>query len=716
MREISKVLAIDRTTLALAVMAGLLVPKLACAQTGEKAQADVVVIVDNSVSIKQEGFDPERTSLLVARLFSDIVPGGLAVIRTLDLARDSGILPSHPTGRKRKCEDGRECNEVEATTDWVQAVRSQPEKAGLMARPARGDAGYKELLEQHLRQEMNNSLFGLSFETADAYFRRAGAPAGPRVLIWLSDGEPDDLPRMQAATEKLSSNGVLTRAIIFGKGRVDYASQLGLQPKVVHNPGELMSAFADIFREIVDAPYRLDGVVSQTPEFEMKPSVEEAWVVVYGDETLGDVSFDTPQGTRRADYAADRFHQPGVARSAGGYKVLYAESPASGTWRIHATGGGQGVAFAVIQRSSLFPVLIEPSTASTGVPVRAVGAIARSKGGTPLASGGLPPNGTLTFEFEDQKIVLKDGGDGKYSANVTFRHAGVIPVTVRLKSDLMDRTASGEVQVSSLFRYKGGPISLQFGEWNAGASSCRTLLLQAEQDGEAILKVEETRRLPHGHRWELRRGGSSPRSGSSVPFLVGDPLELCLLTDAGAYSSVAKGEDWVALRAGSTIVPIRPSWKVNGLSWLARNLKYIVAGLILLLILLWIYGFIWPRDFPGRLAVQYAEEQDELDEQMSLPLSSIRSIRKRWYRNAHGYFHANYSINRKPGGALLSFNLTDRGVTIRTESGNALYRLDSEGQWVAIPPEGRRAGMGETYRINDRGPYLRLEQKGGKRK
>ena len=101
-------------------------------------------------------------------------------------------------------------------------------------------------------------------------------------------------------------------------------------------------------------------------------------MVVYGDETLGEVSFETPQGVRRADYAADRFHQPGVARSAGGYKVLYAEAPSPGKWRIHANGGGSDLAFAVIQRVVGFvPVLLEPATATVGVPSRVVGGVAR---------------------------------------------------------------------------------------------------------------------------------------------------------------------------------------------------------------------------------------------------------------------------------------------------------------------------------------------------
>src|SRR5437764_783160 len=51
--------------------------------------ADVVVVVDTSTSISKAGMDPERTSLLVAKLLADIVPGDLAVVRLLDLSKDA---------------------------------------------------------------------------------------------------------------------------------------------------------------------------------------------------------------------------------------------------------------------------------------------------------------------------------------------------------------------------------------------------------------------------------------------------------------------------------------------------------------------------------------------------------------------------------------------------------------------------------------------------
>src|SRR5262249_43821653 len=77
--------------------------------------ADVVVMVDTSTSMSDPGMDPERTSLLVAKLFADIVPGDLAVIRLLDLSKDSRWLPSKHTGQKVPCaeDSSKTCEHVE---------------------------------------------------------------------------------------------------------------------------------------------------------------------------------------------------------------------------------------------------------------------------------------------------------------------------------------------------------------------------------------------------------------------------------------------------------------------------------------------------------------------------------------------------------------------------------------------------------------------------
>src|SRR3954451_8638532 len=105
-------------------LAGALGSSPALAQDG-KAVADVVVIVDTSTSMKDPGMDPERTSLLVAKLFSDIVPGDLAVVRMLDLEADKSLLPRRDTGQMQPCMENpsQQCHVVAPVTDWMVDAR-----------------------------------------------------------------------------------------------------------------------------------------------------------------------------------------------------------------------------------------------------------------------------------------------------------------------------------------------------------------------------------------------------------------------------------------------------------------------------------------------------------------------------------------------------------------------------------------------------------------
>ena len=152
--------------------------------------------------------DPERASLLVTKLLADIVPGDLAVVRLLDLDTDSDLIPSRPTGQFVPCQEdpSQTCQRVEAATDWEAEARSK--RFGVLDRPARGDASYKEALEQHLEQRVNNSMFHLAFRAAQGVFdehrREPGRGADvPRTVIWLSDGRSDHPPSVQQAIREL---------------------------------------------------------------------------------------------------------------------------------------------------------------------------------------------------------------------------------------------------------------------------------------------------------------------------------------------------------------------------------------------------------------------------------------------------------------------------------------------------------------------------------
>ncbi|HEV2988664.1 MAG TPA: hypothetical protein VG759_09485, partial [Candidatus Angelobacter sp.] len=179
-----------RTLLALTIVWSSLVGTPIHAQNSTKA--DVVVVVDTSTSMQQPDMDPHRAALLVTKLFADIVPGDLAVVRLLDIGRDQNLIPSRDTGQMEKCSEdpSKQCHRVEPTNDWYKNARA--EKFGALVRPTLGDSGFKARLDQHLVQVINNSMFGLAFRSAQGVFDSHGNTNGSRMVVWLSDGNTDD--------------------------------------------------------------------------------------------------------------------------------------------------------------------------------------------------------------------------------------------------------------------------------------------------------------------------------------------------------------------------------------------------------------------------------------------------------------------------------------------------------------------------------------------
>ena len=202
------------------------------------AVADVVVVVDSSASMSHPGMDPERTSLLVTKLFADIVPGNLAAIRSMDLSSDRALLPSRDTGRSVPCSEDHSatCHQVDPSGDWYRDARSR--KLGALVRRARADPGFKSALADHLEQMVQNSLFGLGFRAAEGIFDSHGPPREdvPRVAVWLSDGETDDPQELSAVVNEMKGAGVVVVPIIFGRGNPETSRQIGLSPQQVRKP------------------------------------------------------------------------------------------------------------------------------------------------------------------------------------------------------------------------------------------------------------------------------------------------------------------------------------------------------------------------------------------------------------------------------------------------------------------------------------------------
>ncbi len=675
------------------------------------ATADVVVVVDTSTSMQERGMDPERASLLVTRLLADLVPGHLAVVRLLDVTDDRALIPSRNTGRQMPCSEdpSRTCTAVDAEGDWEKSARQG--KYGTLVRAARRDASFKRELDGHLAQQVNNSMFSLAFRAAQGVFDDRAGGSIPRTVLWLSDGRSDGEGAVLQVLSELRSAGVQVEPFVFGRGDQRLATQAQLSPRRVSSPAEMMKAFAGVFRRIVGAPYELDGLVSGEPTFEMKPQIDEVWIVVYGDDSLSEASVDGPAGTLRADYASDRH------AGAGAYRVVHVTRPAAGNWVVKAVGGGAGTAYAVVQRSGITPRYLGPTTAFANAPVF-LRAQLQGSDGQAIQASQLPTGLVLDVRIDGQWVPMADDGahgdgaasDGEFGATARFAKVGDVPIVVRARNDVIDRSIDAVVKVTGFFRYRGGPVELDFGPLPHTGESCRTLVLDAEHLGGVPFELIALLPLPAGHSIEIRTPqGVLSSGGAAVVVTQGEAFTACLVTDA-AVSSAATGEPWAELRPSSNTeagVAIRMRWQVEGMTFWQRWGWLILLVLVLVVLVFIVYGFIKPYRFTRGLALAFVADLEDLD-MSPRSLAAIRGVRIGWYRDARAFLHPSFQVSGEARGALAGLRATSAGTWATGLNGNVLHRETVDGDWEQVADKGRSARLGELYRVGEQGPYFRL--------
>jgi hypothetical protein len=704
--------------LALTVVASLLPCIFEARAEAASDLADVVVVVDTSVSMKEPGMDPERTSLLVTKLLADLVPGELAVIRLLDLVEDGDLLPSKFTGEEVPCAEdpSKRCRVMAPATDWEADARSSA--YGALRRPRRGDAGFKTELESHLAQRSNNSLFHLAFRAAQGVFDRypAGTRSSTRTLVWLSDGRADEADSVRQVLREIERDGITVEAVVFGAGDPELARSAGLPVRQVQGPGDLMKTFAGAFRRMIGAPYELDGRLLDQPRFTMQPHVDEAWVVVYGGDDLAEVTLTAPDGhIVPADDAAERWPR------AGTYRVAHLERPLAGSWAIRAEGGGLSVAYAVVQRSDLAPVWLEPLMAAAGQEVQLAAAVGAGYDKTIVTDREVLANLQLTAALEGRTLSLTLGSDGRFSAPYRFRTSGRVPVEVRLSGDLVDRSAHAEVEVSGSFCLAEPPAPLDLGTLTAGQTACRSTLLEADHEGAVPFELTGVMDLPPGHRLEVRlpQGALEARGRSSL-VSPGDPLEVCLVTTASASSSAARDAQALELEAAGggepcRQIPLQLSWQVHQLTFWQRwgRVILVLAGILIGVIVA--LGYALPHRFRPGLAMALAAEREDLGDQSPQPVRQWPGVGIGFYRHARAFLHADYRLSGRLRGALAKLVAEKTGTRVAPQGGHTLFREAADGQWESITPDGRRIGSGDILRVGDRGPFFRIVHRGGKR-
>lgn len=686
---------------------------------GTEPQADVVIIVDTSKSMADPGMDPERSSLLVAWLLADILPGDLAVVRLLDLVRDRADLPRNETGESATCTEGglSPCERIEPIGDWDALARDK--LLGVIQRQRRGDPAFKERLLPHLAQDGNNSYFYLAFRAAEGVFQRNGSAPEARTVVWLSDGRDEAQGRLERVLADLRATGTRIDTIIFGRGDPAIPRELGLSPVQVSSPQELMGAFAQVFRQIMQAPYRIDHRVDEQPRFEVRPNVETLWVVVYGDPSLEQVHLrDADGGTQLADFAADRL------ASAGAYRVARIHAPVPGTWQVETTGGGPEAAYAVIQRSSLAPALLEPTEAVADTETRLVAGITAGRDANPLADPQALEGARIHALIDDLEVTFNDAGegadaqaaDGRFSAFYRFSSSGRQRFELTLDSPFAQQRSEVSVMVSGLFRWQGPAPSVRFGRLEAPTRTprCEPVPLQAgtlEHQGTVPVRLFAEGEIPDGFRLWLRIGGRALRPGGSLEWPAGEPIEACLGLARSAPTHRADGEPALVLRGGDDTdqtLSIRLHWQVQGLGfwqrwgWLIGSLLAVLAAIVVTL------GFALPKRFQKTLAISFVPERDDVDDSPPQPVRGWSGTGSGFYRNARAFLHRDFRISGRAAGALAGLFALGTINRVRGHSGIRLYREDIGGDWTEIAADGEIARMGEVYRIGDTGPFFRL--------
>jgi hypothetical protein len=689
------------------------------AAAGTEPPADVVVIVDTSKSMADPGMDPERTSLLVSWLLADILPGDLAVVRLLDLVQDRADLPRRETGERSTCaEDGAsDCQRIEPIGDWEALARDN--LLGVVQRERRGEQAFKDRLLSHLEQDGNNSYFYLSFRAAEGVFARNGSPPDARTVVWLSDGRDEAPGRLELALADLRAAGTRIDTVIFGRGDPSIPRELGLSPVQVGSPQELMGAFAQVFRQIMRAPYRIDHRVDAQPRFEVRPNVETLWVVVYGDPSLEQVQLrDADGGVHPADFAADRLV------GAGAYRVARIDDPAAGGWQVETTGGGPQSAYAVIQRSSLAPALLAPVEAMADAETRLVAGIIAGADATPLDDPQALDGARIRALIDGLEVSFNDAGegadaqagDGRFSAFHRFRSSGRQVLELMLDSPFARQRSEASVMVRGIFRWRGADPSVRFGTLAAPtpAPVCKPVPLPdgaLEHQGTVPVRLAAAGEIPDGFRLWVRIGGEELRPGDRLDWPAGAPLEACLALARSAPTHRADGEPALVLTGGEgadQALSIRLHWQVQGLGfwqrwgWLIGSLLVALAAVIITL------GFVLPKRFPKTLAISFVPERDDVDDSPPQPVHSWSGTGSGFYRNARAFLHRDFRISGRAAGALAGLFALGTTSRVRGHSGLRLYREDIGGDWTEVAAEGEMVRPGEVYRIGDGGPFFRL--------
>lgn len=539
-----------------------------------------------------------------------------------------------------------------------------------------------------------------------------------RLLLFLSDGDPSDLtvPADGAALLGLDDATVPFDTMIVGLFAGDNPrGESFLRPLAltaddyvrVRDTGDLVEAFTHGYARVLGSK-SISGRVreGQATRFDVGRYVTEVLVVTsslvpaepyeptlrHGDTVVpiqarGDNGCSS--GTRRNP---DLCQPPRLHYAT--WRAPHDPRQTS-SWELQVTGSD--VAFGVILRYDLDAEAEVAPTAETNKPIPVRGRLTWN--GEPFVDEEFftSEDFQATAVVDGVTLPLKHVGQGVFEGTWTPRKVGRNDVVVQFSNTWMKKQDRVRVRVAPdrPLDLRSEVDALDFGHWAGERSSTERCVDLTVESSRNVGPDDVTYRfegVPSGLALLVEPDGTRLHACARAKGCCGD------LDASGAFLVVDARSDG---ETATVRIPVRA--QVDRTGFLTCWWPWLLALLVLLFVLWFLYGWIRPHDFEENLTIKVAGSDRQLTRAASLVLREQPGGRRGFYRNARVALNAGGDFVRNPKQSAVWIEAVASGET-RIHARAPVEVQDARTRrWVALTPEQAEDGIRPQtlYRVGD---------------
>lgn len=539
-----------------------------------------------------------------------------------------------------------------------------------------------------------------------------------RMLLFLSDGDPNDLEEPEEGRELLGLEraSVPFDTLILGLFPGDaprgerFLKQLALAPDDyvrVRDGSDLVTEFTEAYARLLGSKAITGRLGANPTEFEVPRYVTEVLAVTTNVQRDGPFEAFLREGSTTHAPAAqgDNGCSGGTRRNpdlCAAPRLHYTtwhvdhDPETTATFSIGRTGN-KDVAFGVILRYDLNARAEVPRQAETNKPVRVRGRLMwRRKPFVDeefFARDGFKAEATVA----GVTIPLEHVGEGWFEGDWTPVRVGRNDVVVRFSNSWMEKRDRVRVRVApdKPLALSSDVPAIDFGHWagERGATErCVQLLVEANRALGSDTLAYEFEGLPEDLTVLVTEQEQGIRVCARARGCCGD------IDAAGSALRVDASADG---EQASVRIPIRA--QVDRVGFLACWWPWLLGLLLLLLLLFFLYGWIRPHDFDEDLTVKVAGSERQLSRSANLVLREQPGGRRGFYRNARIALTGAGDFVRNPRNAAVWIEAIGDGETAIHPRSTVEIQDRRTKQWVALSEEDAADGIKAhtTYRVGD---------------